>query len=190
MICVQAARARDGQGIMDMICSSCPGRGACVCERTRWRCWRGPGACGAPPRTGWSRRARSTRIYCERGDCRRRRLATAFAGPTSLFPEKLFLVCRPPAHISLQTAMARPHDRREGVTAVPTVPWGASDSKGLPRTGPGRPGAREVVGIQISDGGEGVKTKNEAVQATFPRTIAPLAAHITAGVVHTHHSKW
>ena len=155
MICVHAARARDGQGIKDMICSMCTVRAVRVHERTSWRCWRGCGACGGRPRTGPHRCARSSRVYRERGDSRRRRVATAFAGLRSSCGQKLFGGCSRHIIIPLRTAMAHPHGRREGVTAVPTVPWGASDSKGLPRTGTGRPGARARGGSKISGGGKG-----------------------------------
>ena len=117
MICVRAARARDGQGIKDRICSMGTVRAARVHERSNWRCWRGCGACGGRPRTGPHRCARSNRVDRERGDSRRRRVATAFAGLRSSCGQKLFCVLQPPHHYPIANghgAPARPKRGRHG----------------------------------------------------------------------------
>ena len=84
-------------------------------------------------------------------------------------PGNCLLSCSRQLTIYCTTAMAHPDGRREGVTAVPTVPWGASESKGLRRTGPGRPGAREAVGIQISGAGKGLTRPD--FQARDPKLL-------------------
>ena len=90
--------------------------------------------------------------------------------------------------------MAHPHGRREGATAVPTVPWGASDSKGLPRTGPGRPGARARGGGRISGGRKGLTslreytTQSVSVSYTHSRTSraeTSLSCHFVSSCMQT-----